>query len=932
MGLFGRARTAGVVAGACWAALLAGGAAFAQQFHRQSFEGTQTRLRLGPTDGQVELLAHEIVADGAHSGKHAERLAVRVTSGTFALVEYPIPPTLILEDLEVSAYVSASIPGTQLHVRVVLPREIDPETGKPQVTLLGGRAYDTSNRYRNLAVSRIDKLLARQQQMLQAERGRAVDVRGAYVDQVVFNIHSGVGEYEVRIDDVVAGPLVPVPNLDSSAAAGSPAADPDRPQVPLALRAEDGAAPLAAVPEVASRRDLLRAEVRSEQLLVGNRPFFPRGMVHSHAPLRVFHETGMNLVFEPFPVSHETLAEAERLGLLLAPMLPLASTSAGALEFAAQTSAGAAYDDRAVFYYLAGPLNRRSADAVQATLAAIRQSDPRGRRPVASDVEEAVRDYSRKLDLIGTAKFPLTSSLELTDYRRWVSQRKALATPGTVFWSWIQTHPPAEFVRLAYGRGLEEGPFDLPVGPQPEQIKLATYASLAGGSRGLAFTSDRWLGESAKGRARMIQLALLNAELTLIEPFLADGAPPVVQGSSNKDVEVAVFKHRGGRGVLAIAYWKQPFSQYVVGQAADANLQFRIPGAPESAHAFEVSPAEVRGVKRSRVTGGVQVSVDEFDTAAFVVLSTDAKLYANFQELVAQTAPQTAAWRRELAEIQLAHTETTNARLEAAGRAHPRTAELLRGARNDLEECRSAADRGDHRTASILANRSMRQSRMLQRLQWEQAVPAPELATESPFAVSYFTLPEHYAFVEGLARLRFGPNRLAGGDFEGDGTLDGYGWTYEPHTPDAVRASATLTSASPKQGRRALRLAVEPLGAEAPLVLENTRVAVISPPIPVEAGQAVRIRGALRIPDPIETSVDGVMIWDSIGGESLALRFSKPCGWRDFQLLRPVRESTELRIHLVLTGLGSVEFDELVVESSGAANLPIASHPAASRK
>lgn len=930
MGLLKSARTAGVVAGACWAAMLAGGAAVAQQFHRQSFEGTQTRLRLGPTDGQVELLAHEIVAEGAHSGKHAERLAVRVTSGTFALVEYPIPPTLILEDLEVSAYVSASVPGTQLHVRVVLPREIDPGTGKPQVTLLGGRAYDTSNRYRNLAVSRIDKLLSRQQQMLQAERERAVDVRGAYVDQVVFNIHSGVGEYEIRIDDVVAGPLVPVPNLGAADAPAAP--DRERPQVPLALRTEDGATPLAAVPEVASRQDLLRAEVRSEQLLVGNRPFFPRGMVHSHAPLRVFHETGMNLVFEPFPVARETLAEAERLGLLLAPMVPLASSSSGALEFAAQTSAGAAYDDRAVFYYLTGPLNRQSADAVQATLAAIRGSDPRGRRPAASDVEEAVRDYSRKLDLIGTAKFPLMSSLELTDYRRWVSQRKALATPGTVFWSWIQTHPPAEFVRLAYGRGLEDGPFDLPVGPQPEQIRLATYASIAGGSRGVAFTSDRWLGESAKGRARMLQLALLNAELTLIEPFLADGAPPVVLGTSNKDVEVAVFKHRGGRGVLGIAYWKQSGSQYVVGQAADANLQFRIPGAPESAHAFEVSPAEVRGVKRSRVTGGVQVSVDEFDAAAFVVLSTDAKLYANFQELVAQTAPQTAAWRRELAEIQLADTETTNARLEAAGRAHPRTPELLRGARNDLEECRSAVDRGDYRTASILANRSMRQARMLQRLQWEQAVPAPERATESPFAVSYFTLPEHYAFVESVARLRFGPNRLAAGDFEGDGTLDGYGWTYEPHAPDAVRASATLTSAAPKQGRRSLRLAVEPLGPEAPLVLENTRVAVVSPPVPVEAGQAVRIRGALRIPDPIQGSVDGVMIWDSIGGESLALRVSKPGGWRDFQLLRPVREAAELRVHLVLTGLGLVEFDELVVETSGAANLPIASHPAASRK
>lgn len=880
----------------------------AQQFHRQSFESNETQLRLGLANGVFDLLEHQLVEDHTHSGRRSERLLVRVTGGDFATIEYSFDPTMIIEELEISAFVSASRPGVQIQARVVLPREKDPETGQPLVTLLSGTTYDTTERYRKLVVNRLDKLLARQQQLLQAERKKSIDVREAYVDQVVFNIMNGNGEYDIWVDDIVVGPIVPrvASSQDSDA---EPAPDD---AVPLTMRREDGLPARAQSPDVTSRQEKLFAEIRSQRLLVGEKAFFPRGLVRSQAPLRVFKETGMNLVFEPVPVAGATMNEAESLGLLVVPMLSHTVPGTSPQTLASTSAMESTFSDRSIFFYLGGPLDRTGLNGLDDAVRGLRDQARAGERPLTGDIAEDIRNYSRKLDMLGTARFPLMTSQTLSSYQAWLRERKALALPGTFLWSWIQTHPPRETIRLAYGHDLEERPFDRPVGPTPDQIRLATYASITAGSRGVVFTSDRWLGESAKGRDRTLGLALLNAELTLLEPFIADGNPPILRPTSHPNIEAAFFRHNGGRGVLAIAYWKDTTSQYVVGQSSANKVQFIVPSAPESCQAFEISPAEVRGVKRQRVVGGTLVQIDEFDTVAFVVLTTDAKLYANYQEMVQQTAETAARWQAERASLTLDATETTLARRPAGRAGMASSAEFLKEAHDHLEQAKGAQERFDHRLAYTLAQRSIRYSRQVQAQTWKEAVPQPATAVSSPYAVSFFTLPEQEEFLERARSSTFGSNALTAGDFEVPGNLDAAGWTFNPDSIDDVQASALLvTSKKPGKGQ-ALEVRVE-AKSDPPTVLENTRVQVSSPPVRVEAGQLVRITGSIRIASDIVASGDGVMVWDSAGGESLAQRFVTADD-QSFELFRPILESGEIKVHLTMTGLGSVEFDDIQVQ------------------
>ena len=114
---------------------------------------------------------------------------------------------------------------------------------------------------------------------------------------------------------------------------------------------------------------------------------------------------------------------------------------------------------------------------------------------------------------------------------------------------------------------------------------------------------------------------------------------------------------------------------------------------------------------------------------------------------------------------------------------------------------------------------------------------------------------------------------------------------------------------------------------KAPVVVEHTRSAMVTPAIPVEEGQTVRIRGFVRIPQAIKGSVDGAMIWDSLGGETLSLRYVKACDWTEFTLLRPVRKTGPMRLHLVMTGMGVAQFDDIKIEIAGDSPAPLAGRP-----
>ncbi len=105
-------------------------------------------------------------------------------------------------------------------------------------------------------------------------------------------------------------------------------------------------------------------------------------------------------------------------------------------------------------------------------------------------------------------------------------------------------------------------------------------------------------------------------------------------------------------------------------------------------------------------------------------------------------------------------------------------------------------------------------------------------------------------------------------------------------------------------------------GAQAPL--DSPPLWVTSPALRVNAGTVLRIEGWVRVPEPITRSVDGLMVFDSLGGEALAQRFDatgngQPDDWRRFRFFRAVPRSGTMTFTFALTGIGEAFIDDIMV-------------------
>ena len=164
----------------------------------------------------------------------------------------------------------------------------------------------------------------------------------------------------------------------------------------------------------------------------------------------------------------------------------------------------------------------------------------------------------------------------------------------------------------------------------------------------------------------------------------------------------------------------------------------------------------------------------------------------------------------------------------------------------------------------------------MERAYWDAAVKGLASPVTSPAAVSFETLPFHWRLYDRLARCRFGPNRIAGGDFEDIDTMMRAGWRYVQHGTSSIQTAADLAPDAAHSGRLGLRLAAAAVDPKnPPAVVETPPVLFTSPPVQVEAGQIVCVYGWVRVPAPITGSADGLMIVDSLSGEALADRIGQ---------------------------------------------------------
>jgi hypothetical protein len=933
----------------------------AEQIHRHGFGGRHTVLVRGDANVRVDVVEHDISALSFKSQPSSEHIKLTCDAATgdaaYIYYYYDTPPAPISEVLSAGVWVKATKKGIQLRARVVFPKEPDPANPQSALTaLIVGTTYEKSRSWDKLTLENVPELLGKHLPVLRAKVGRDINTTGAYIDRLVLNLYAGPGTVEVWVDDLDIGPVKPAARPDA-AKQGPPGVSTKQPR-------DDGQA----------RGRLV--EQRGGQITVDGKPFFFRAIRHTGTPLHVLRQAGFDTLWLPPDAPGELLEDANREGWLVIPTIPLTPARAEGETREALERISADLDPvlrkfgsaDVLFYDLGGGRTADQYPQVARTAEVIRTHDPR--RPRGIDVWDGFQAYSGSLDVVGAHRWPLFTSLGMDKYRDWLAQRKTLTAYRATFWTWVQNHLPDWYVETVLEQKPTD-PFYEPIGPHPEQVRVMAHIALASGCRGLGFWSDRFLADSHHGRDRLQGMALLNAEIDMLSPCLL--APQNVSktqwlNTNNPNVKAALV--RGERGAVLLPIWFGPGMQFVPDQGAIAELKVTVPLVHDGADPWRITPAGVECLahKSTKVVGGTELTIPEFDLVAPVVFTNDRPgLVVWWQDYARKYGRLAARWALDMAAVEYEKVATVHNRL-AAMNVKVRDADVLfKQSVKYHESARQnfAAELYDKAYAD--ATRALRPLRVIMRDHWNQATATLDTPTASPYAISYFTLPKHWELFAEVQRRKPGANALPHGNFELNGTVPAEGaavnllpgWSARYGTLDRVNVAAGVVPSAklaekpqprkgpepvkgmfapgrpvatpdegyvpptPELGRSLLRLEVrhrveldqngKPLDVSA-APLEKTFLAVDSPPVRFAPGTLVRVSGWLRVPQPVGGSVDGVLFYDDAGGEQLGVRVSHQPPWKKFHLYRRVPASGQISVTLALTGIGAAYFDDIRIE------------------
>ncbi len=363
---------------------------------------------------------------------------------------------------------------------------------------------------------------------------------------------------------------------------------------------------------------------------------------------------------------------------------------------------------------------------------------------------------------------------------------------------------------------------------QPEQIRTATFAALAAGCRGICFRAE---GDLSQGPGRMatIEMAILNEEIDLLEPILADPdrsirlvdtfppdptpPPPVTflqmntRGEQDADdqgtaavphIKAAAISTKDRRGTLMMVSDFTQYAQFQPPQMAMNKLKLRITAAND-ALAYLISPGGVRPLDSIRVAGGHDITLDDFGVTAIVLMTTNVDLKNQIEQAVNSVRPFAISLAIEQAELQRAWVVEVDYKLQLDGHAQKDSVELIAKADELIKSARDALEREDYPTAWEEARRVGRPLRILMRYHFMAAYdaiikalkdedlpcgpilydgmkkPQPRLIAPmvaAPLA-SFNTLPQAWHWLEWIKRGRLGQNAVPSGDFNFK-TKDGF--------------------------------------------------------------------------------------------------------------------------------------------------------------
>ena len=871
----------------------------------ENFNGPGTVTTVAPSPGLRVL--EQRIGEIDTTGHSCETIVLQTDRTTLGRILFSIPESAIIDEFLATIQLRCDQPSVRLACQIKLPSVQGPD-GQAVRIFLSGSPSTTSSRWQSLTVGNIPSVLRSQLPALRAQYGPQISLDGATISGLAVEIPLGIGRCNVSID------TVSVTGLITAAQPKKTAASP-----PSMLLQQN-------IQSITKATTTENAGLVRGVLEVDGKPFFPRAIEHRGEPFIKLAQLGFNCVQLYEPASTTLLAEAEQAGVWIIcppPTLPDVDLT--------EPEKLPTFSDkwnRVLLWDMGRSLSSEDIPNLAEQVRRLRICDRREGRPIIASADSGLREISRHIDMLVAHRAVLGTSLELANYLTWLQQRPRLARPGTPLLATLATEidsRTASQAALLSGTGSNGLPVD------EESLLGAAFTAIAAGSRGILFSSNRSLsGTDPETVTRAAAVQAVNLELETISAWGASGRFTADAETSDPEVRAMVIEASRSRIVLI---WRsvqggQIMARHYRGDIPrqEQPLNILIPGIPEAHRPWEITHSTLRPLQHRRVTGGVSMTLDNFHAAAVILISNDPAATAHIQELVRRNAPTAALLARAQAADAIARTSRLAAELPPKALGHFPVTEMIIEAQQEAQYAEAMIAQ-DPTNAVKKLERSRAIAGQLERLFWERGVTATGSMVASPLTTSPATLSDHWRMIDALQTTKVGGNLLEGGHMEEINTLSSTGWRHFVRPTDQVKGSVELSGQSPADGQRSLRIFATAIDSEeAPVVIETPPIWITTPPINAAAGTLLEIVAQVRVPNPIEGSVDGLLVFDSYGGPALAERVNKTESWRRLVLYRivpPAQESSDessieppppLTVTFALTGLGEAQIDSVSIK------------------
>lgn len=857
--------------------------------HVESFDSTAPTWKLRDADCVVtkSLWNATRVESQKDSGRH-EQIKYQCGNGTKVLISHEIPKARIISELVPSVKVRSERAGIQLMVRVVLPNTPDEEnSSRPMKTLLKGPISDASRGWQTLSFANeehdLQEKLERHLWVLRRKYGSHVSAQSAYIDLVVLNIYTSAGNQRVDIDDLKVEGVVSAELINPSSIGTSVHFDPS-------------VRPAAFTQQVGN----VDSHVRRNGTVIeaDGKPLFARVIQHNGESFESLKALGFNVIELRATANFEQLAEAKRVDVwLVCPPPP----SVGL------TSIDSLYD-RVLAWSVGQKLGLRDLTEVQETVREIRESDLRSGRPIVANIEAGWAQYSQITDVLNVGLEPLGSSFNLSEYSDWIYRRSEVVGHNHPIWGDLQTEL-TRGVRKQVAAMVGVSP---PTPVEPQQLKYMAYEIIASGARGIRFRSRSRLDASdPSSRLRAKSLKWLNRHLAQIEPWVAGGV--LLKSRNQTAQDVVITPIRTPRSQLLLIQRPTGKEQYYAGDLPLATVMFDNEGAPMSDRAYGILDHGLVPMNQRRDHVGARIQMDDCGHLGAVVLTQDPTIVTRLNQTYQEPGQTFVQMRTELVQQWLAVLQLIQSQSELEGQTIPAVSGALLEAANALRKAESLINSASPATGAKFLDVASQRLAVVRRELITAGMRQFRSKTSSPLLMHSSLVPLHWKIANELATTEWQPNSLPGGDFENLNHMTQNGWENRRLDVAGLQTKVELVRTAAVDGQYGLKMSVN--GRSQNDLIASTPLWIASGRVPVSAGHMIRIHGWVKIDQSIQNSMDGLMIWDSLGGRDLAERIQVTPGWQEFAFYRATSTNTNVQVKFELTGIGEVLLDEVTIRA-----------------